>query len=551
MKIEIMKKITLLFISITGVYVLKAQSLEQGTQQMYYERYGSAENTLHQALQQDPNNASTWYYLTEDYFLENKPDKANDSIQLAPASVKDDPWYKVAYGNVLLQQGKKDEAANYFNDALKQTREKNADILSAVANAQIQAKAGDVNYAIDLLNKAIKRNKKNATLYVLLGDAYMKLSNGSDAFKAYQKATEVNDKYAEAFHKLGEIFVSQKNPAMYVSYFEKAVAADPNYAPSLYSLYIYEFNRDPAKAMEYYNQYMAKSDPSVKNEYDLADLLYLNKQYDKAIQKADALVKTEGQKVQPRLYKLISYSYAAQKDSSQSFDYMQQYFANAADSNTVSKDYLLMGDLYASVKQDDSIAFDYYDTAVALEKDSSELVKYYKRFANLAANDKNYSQQAKWLGKYFMSAPDNASNIDLFNWGLAHFRAAEYAGADSVFGRYIAKYPTQSFGYYWQAKSKALQDPDMSKGTAVPAYQKLIEVLDSNRTDANYKTWSIEAYSYLAAYETNTQKDYAKAIDYFEKVLQVDPENPDAKKYIAILQKNLDDKKNLDNKGSK
>ncbi|HWI94382.1 MAG TPA: tetratricopeptide repeat protein [Flavisolibacter sp.] len=536
-----MKRITLLSSIVSIAFALNAQSVDDGIQQMYYQRYQSAENTFHQVLQQDPNNATAWYYLEKDYLLENKLDKASDSIQLAPTNVKDDPWYKVAYGTVLLQQGKKDEATNYFNDAIKDTKEKDAGILSSVADANINAKPGDVNYAIDLLNKAIKRDKKNAALYVMLGDAYLKTSNGSEAFKAYQKATEINDKYAQAYHKLGEIFVSQKNPEMYLSYFQKAIAADPNYAPSLYRLYVYEFNRNPAKAMEYYNQYMVKSDTSIENEYDLADLYFINKQYNNAIQKADAIVKAERDKVQPRLYKLISYSYAEQKDSAKAFDYMQTYFAKAADSNTVAKDYLLMGDLYASVKQDDSLAFTYYDKAVALEKDSSQLVKYFKRFADLAAADKNYTQQAKWLGKYYL-ASGSATNIDLFNWGLAHYRAEEYTDADSAFGIYVAKYPDQSFGYYWQAKSKALADKDMTQGLAVPAYEKLIEVLEKNPNDANYKNWLVEAYAYLAAYQTNNQKNYAEAVNYFEKVLQVDPENANAKKYITVLQKSLDDK---------
>jgi tetratricopeptide (TPR) repeat protein len=43
----------------------------------------------------------------------------------------------------------------------------------------------------------------------------------------------------------------------------------------------------------------------------------------------------------------------------------------------------------------------------------------------------------------------------------------------------------------------------------------------------------------LAAYEVNTKKDFARAIDYFEKVLEMDPENESAKKYIGILEKDL------------
>jgi tetratricopeptide (TPR) repeat protein len=536
-----MKHIILLFISIGGMLAVPAQTLEQGIQQLYYERYQTAENTFHQVLQENSNNAVAWYYLAKDYLLEDKSAKAMDSIQLAPVNAKADAWYKVALGALLLQEGKKSEATGYFNDVIKETKEKDAAILAAIADAQIQSKAGDANYAIDLLNKAIKRDKKNASLYVLLGDAWLKSLNGSEAFKAYQQATQINDKYASAYHKLAEIFVTQKNPEMYVSYFQKAIAADPNYAPSIYRLYVYEFNRHPAKAMEYYKDYLSKSDVSVENDYDLADLFYLNKKYDKAIQKANTIIKEQGEKVQPRLFKLISYSYAEQKDSANAFAYMQQYFSKEADSNKVAKDYLLMGNLYASVKKNGSVAFNYFDKAVAVEKDSSELLKYYKQFSDLAADNKNFSEQAKWLDMYY-NASNKTTNIDLFNLALAHYRAEQFAAADSVFGIYISKYPGQSFGYYWQAKSKALQDKDMSQGLAVEAYQKLVEVLEKNRNDTNFKKWIVEAYAYLAAYETNTQKDYAEAVDYFEKVLQVDPENTDAKKYIDLLEKNLDNK---------
>jgi tetratricopeptide (TPR) repeat protein len=87
--------------------------------------------------------------------------------------------------------------------------------------------------------------------------------------------------------------------------------------------------------------------------------------------------------------------------------------------------------------------------------------------------------------------------------------------------------------------SKALQDAEMKSGLAIDAYKKLIDVLQAVPEDANKKKWLIEAYGYLAAYEANIEKDYAEAVSYFEKVLQVDPENPDAKRYISILQKDI------------
>lgn len=533
-----MKRILFLTVLILSFGALSAQSLEQGHQHLYYERYQSAENTYHQVLKQDVNNSGAWYGLVTAYLLQNNPDKASDTIKAAPATIQSDPYYNIACGAALLYQDKKEEASLYFNEALERTKEKDAGVLAAVARAHIEAKTGDANYAINLLEKAIKRDKKNPELYVLTGDAYRKLNNGTEAFKAYKDALDKNENYAAAYHKIGEIFLTQKNSEIYLENFNKAVSVDPNYAPSLYKLYAYEFYHDAGKAMNYYKDYLTKSDRTLQNDYDIADLLYLNKQYDQAIKKADGLVQSQGDKVQPRLYKLISYSYAANKDTAQAISYMQQYFGKEADSNFIIKDYEAMSDFYAAMPGQDSLAAVYLERGVALEKDTAVLYTYYKKLADMAKERKDYAAQAEWLGKYY-SGNDKASNLDLFYWGIAHYRTENYPMADSIFGIYISKYPEQGFGYYWQAKSKALVDKDMAEGLAIPVYQKLIEVLQTDTTDENAKKWTAEAYGYLAAYEVNAKKNFAAAIDYFEKVLEVDPDNENAKKYIAILEKDL------------
>jgi tetratricopeptide (TPR) repeat protein len=534
-----MKSIILTTILIMGALVSRAQSVEQGNSQLYYERYPSAQQTFETVLKQQPDNGQAWYGLTRAYLLQGELNKAVDAAGTSSASVKSDPWFEAAYGSILLQQNKKDEAASWFNKALDQTKEKDESILAAIAQAHIDAKSGDANYALDLLQKAIKRDKKNAQLETALGDAYMKLQNGTEAYSAYKRAIEKNDKYAAAYHKLGEIFLSQKNKDLYLEYFNQAIAADAQYAPSIYQLYAYEFYHDPAKAMQYYQDYVAKSDASIQNEYDLADLLYLNKDYSKAIEKSKAIISAEKEKTQPRLYKLLGYSYAGIKDTANAIAFMQNYFDKADDSVFIAKDYASMAEFLSS-NESDSLAAVYYAKATEIEKDSSALYDDFKHLASLAATQKDFSNEAKWRAKYY-SNNERATNVDLFNWALAHYRAEEYPQADSVFGLYVAKYPDQSFGYYWQAKSKALQDKEMKEGLAVPAYEKLAEVLEKDTANANYKKWMVEAYGYIAAYEANTKKDYAEAVNYFEKVLEVDPDNADAKKYKAMFEKDVAD----------
>jgi tetratricopeptide (TPR) repeat protein len=530
-----MKKIIFITSLFASAIALKAQTVEEGIRQLYYERYASAENTFHQVLAKDPGNAGAWFRLTETYLLEKNIKQAADSLQLAPANIHSDPYFNIAQGAVLLANGKKEEASAYMNAALKDTKEKNADVLSAVARIHLLSDQGDPSYAINLLNKAIKRDKHNPGLYVSLGNAYRKIADGSESYKAYQQALEENPNYAAALHNLGEIFLTQKNAELYLDYFKKAVTADPQYAPSIYRLYAYEFYHDPAKALNYYKDYATKSDPSIQNAYDMADLYYLNKQYDQAISIAKEI--TNHENVKPRVNKLLSYSYAAIGDTTQAIGFMQKYFDKEADSNLISKDYFAMGEYYFTQPGYDSLATTYIEKGITLEKDSATLYELFKKMATLSNQKKDFAGEALWLQKY-NAGNAKANNLDLFNWGLALYRAEDYVAADTVFGLYVAKYPEQSFGYYWQAKSKALQDRDMKTGLAVPAYEKLIQVLEKDTADANYKKWIVDAYGYLAAYEVNTQMDYAQAVDYFEKVLEVDPENENARKYIAMLEKN-------------
>jgi tetratricopeptide (TPR) repeat protein len=530
-----MKKIILSVGLIFSCSALFAQSIEQGRQELYYKKYQTAAKTFQTALQQKPEDGEALYGLVYAWLHADEPEKARQSLQQFSSAAQTNPYYKTALGYILLSEGKKDSAAIYFTQALDATKEKDAGVLAAVAQAEIEAKEGDANYALQLLEKAMKRDKRNADLYVFRGDAYRKLDNGTEAFRAYQEALEKNDKLAVASYQLGNIFVTQKNSDIYLQHFQNAIDKDKNFAPAYYALYRHYFYADPAKSMTYFRQYSALAEPAIDNEYAYADLLYLNKQYKEAMEQAEKIKAKEGKELQPRIYKLMAYSTSGLKDTTKAIEFMQQYFTEEADSNLIVKDYESMGNLFVSANQNDS-AIVYLQKAAEMEKDSTAKYPYYKTLATLSHELKNYSDEAKWLGKYY-TGNSKASNVDQFNWAVAHYRAEEYSLADSIFGAYVKEHPEQGFGYYWQARSNAMMDKEMTEGLAVPYYQKLTEVMQNDTANASYKKWMVEAYGYMAAYNANTKKDYPLAISYFQKVLEVDPENADAKKYIAVLEK--------------
>jgi len=111
--------------------------------------------------------------------------------------------------------------------------------------------------------------------------------------------------------------------------------------------------------------------------------------------------------------------------------------------------------------------------------------------------------------------------------------------ADSIFGLYETKYPEQDFGYYWRARSDVAIDTAMQTGMAIPHYEKLIAIAEKDTVNKTNRKHLVESYGYIAAYKANTEKDYAGAIGNFEKLLELDPTNSDARKYVGILTKNL------------
>jgi tetratricopeptide (TPR) repeat protein len=535
-----MKKILFIpFLLIT--FSVVAQDIDNAEDLLYYKKMESAENVLQQILKNDPSNAEAWYLLSEvqdpDHLLDFKT-----TLQNAPGNIKNDPYFLIVTGKAFLDEAQGEEAEKYFQQALEKTKFKNPGILLAVAKAKIESENGDANQAIDLLSKAIKRDKRNPELYTELGKAYRKLNNGTEAFKAFRQAIEIDKNYAAAYYLTGMIFRTQNNADLYLEYFNKAIQADAKYAPAYYQLYYHYYFRNVNTAKDYLEKYIALSDRKIENDYDYTDILYLTKNYKQAIELAKKLIAIDKEKTPARIYKLIAYSYQESGDHQNSFDYIHRYFRAAPDSILIAKDFILLADLYNEKQKADSAIF-FYTVGSELEKDSNSLVRYYKILAALSKEQKNYAGRATWLGKYY-KANKKSTNVDLFNWGLAWYQCGNYEKADSVFAMYTDKYPNQVFGYYWRARSNAAIDSTMEEGLAFPLYLKVVEIGETDTT-GNSKTQLIEAYRYLAGYEANENKAYEKAITYFEKLLRLDPDNEQAKKYIEILKQTMAKKEKL------
>ena len=126
-------------------------------------------------------------------------------------------------------------------------------------------------------------------------------------------------------------------------------------------------------------------------------------------------------------------------------------------------------------------------------------------------------------------------SLDYFSIGRAYYLNSQLVEADSAFTKLIELQPAMMVGYQWQTKVKANQDPTSEQGLAKPYYEKIIEIGSVN--PEKNKDMLVEAYGYLGAYYYNVKHDKAATIPYYEKILELKPDDADAKENLRILKK--------------
>ena len=535
--------IMLLTLTCIGSTVM-AQTLEQAKQFLYYERFASAQSAFEKVLNANPNNIEAVYWLGQTMIhRRDTRDTAGAKAlyQKMLATNGNAPLLLAGMGHVELLYGDKTDSRQRFETAISLTKEKDINVLNAVAYANIDAKAGDPNYAIQKLNTAIQIKRfSDPETYVLLGDAYRRLLDGGNAVLNYQKALGLNPKLAEAQMKIGIIYLTQNNREYFLPAFESAVTMDPAYAPAYEQLYLYWFLRDVNKAASYMDKYAANSDQGPDLEYMKAGMLYISGKVADARTRAQQLIGQYGANVNPRMYRLVAYASDSLGDYTAAREAMANFLAKADSSMYLATDFEEYGKIYG--KLTDSVtrnmAFQYYAKAIAMDSLADDKQKFANEALDLAKTMHN-KQAAAYLAGLEYNSIKNPNNSDLFKFGTANYSAGNYKTADSIFcGLYESKYPNEIYGYLWCARSKQAQDDSTnSQGLAVDAYEKLAQFGRSSPDSAKYKTQIVGAYFYLASYYNDIKKDKPKAISYMQKVLEVDPTNTTAPNIINALSK--------------
>jgi len=534
--------IAVLFGAILSSGFARAQTIPEGINHLYAERYKSAKETFEKMLATNPNNLDAVYWLGQTYLEMNDVKSARDLYSKTLQANGNAPLIVAAMGHVNLLDGKKDEARQMFETAINlSTGKKGPDpnVLNAVGRANVDAKDGEVAYAIEKLKLAADKDAKNADILLNLGDAYRKAHEGGQAVTAYDQALAVNPNLARAIYRKAMIYYTQKNWDVFTDFMNKAVTVDPKFAPAYYQLYYYYLlKRDFTTAQDYATKYISSADQDPQNDYLRIQTLWAQKKYDEAISGAKALVSAAGDQANPRVYKLLADSYVDKGDTAAAKPYIDEYFSKVKEEDIVPTDYILRGQIYSSGTGDDNVILTSYSKAAQMDSDYNDRMDMLDKAVTMFEAKKKWCSAAE-MRLLQAQSRKTPKQTDPFFIGLRFYQCGQYKRADSAFQAYIAMAPDTLFGHYYRAKTMYALDTTMTVDPYAPAmvkeYQSTLQLAQNNKD--KFKNQAIEASKLLAGYYNNIKQNKDSAIFYLQKGLEFDPSNASILELIDYLKK--------------
>lgn len=538
-----MKKTSITFLAAGLLFVsgLKAQTIQEGMTHLYADRFKSAVAVFEKLLATNPNNIEAIYWLGQTYFDMDDNAKARQLYEKAQANNGSAPLILVGLGHADLHDNKPSDARQKFESAITAATGKKGivdqAVLTAIGRANIDAKAGDPAYAVQKLEAAADKGEKNTETLLQLGNAYRKANpgqGGGQAFETYKKALQVNPAFAVANLRLAKLFESQKNWELVLQYLNDAIRSDAKYSPAYYELFYYYFFRLKfIEAEEQLGKYMASTDTEPQHDFLYAQLCWAKKDFGCAITKAETVIAAMGDKTKPKVYKLLADANFQKGDYPNARKYSDKYFMREKKEDIISLDYKLLADILAKTGGTSDEILSTYLKGAALDTLLTGKVDFLKQGADAlkTMGDRNKEGDIRMEIIKLKSTP---SQRDFFDAGFAYYQGKDYEKSKGLYTIYSQRWPDETFGWQMLFQIGRLEDTTMEKGIAVPYAVKYLEVLEKDT--AKNKKNILSTAGYLAQYNANIIKDKIKAVEYFKKMLVLDPTNPDIPKYIQQLE---------------
>lgn len=427
---------------------------------------------------------------------------------------------------------------------------KDAKALAAIGRAYLDVKdtANTRKYAdmaIAITNKA--KSGKVGDGFMLMGDLEYYKDDPGAAAAMYQNAYYYEPNNINAYVKYARV-MRGVSPDMAVEQLEKVRSLDPNYPVDAEAAHIYyeAAKKNGAymqKVLEYYGKLtpakLYAHDPSYLTEYALT--AFANQKND--VSKQLALYGLSQKPRNAGYNRLALYNSVELKQYDDAAKYVDALFNKSDSVELTANDYKFAGLTFSALKDYDS-AIKYYNMQLESATEPALKASVLKELSDAYKAKGDFAKSLELYEEYLKNNPK--VGINDYN-GLATIyrnQAANQTGAAQtasvnkaveIYNQMAEKYPSNAdFCNFMAARTLGISDPTQAKGLARPYYEKLIKIIEANgvKSDADKSRLS-EAYTYMGIYLYKIKNESAAAKPYFEKLLQLDPENATAKQVLA------------------
>lgn len=538
--------------------VTKAQDIKEAKKAIDAEQFQKAKSLLKSIIKAKPSDGEANFVLGNVYLNQGIIDSAK--IYFANGLQASDEKNLNYIGLGQLDLDAKNAAAAQANFALatKDMKRKDVEEFIYIGRAYMNSNTPDYTNAIATLKRALLIEPQNATALLAIGDAYYGANNQNDAYKAYRDAFTADPTLLRAKMQLGVLLKGAKSYDEAIKSFNEVIALNASYGPVYRELAetYYKWGRNKPStskvnmqnAITNYEKYLSLTDYSLDSKMRHADFLILVKDYKSLETVANKMIAED--KVNPRIYRYLGYAAYENGNVDVAIKSIEDYI-KIPSNKVIGRDYLYLGlsKIKKGTAADGTIDPAAFDAGVADIKKAIELEPLVveeladlgkalfgkKQFALAASvfelgtankESKNYLDDNVYYGISLYYANANKTN------GAAD--PVALGKADAAFDRILEASPTYDEAYLYKGRINNLLEKD---DLIIKNYEEYLTRITAKGPEELAKPAVtkkvIEAYNSIGASYANTDK--AKAVEYFNKTLALDPANAYAAQSVKAL----------------
>lgn len=533
---------TLLFtLAIAGVYLLQAQSIEQGRRQTRNEQYEDAANTFEAIIAKKPKMGEPYYWAGINLLESGDTAAAKSMFEKGLQMMPKYTVNNIGLGHLALRIGNIAEAENYFSLARKTGKKLltfvNREIGRAYLLVQFASPASLKSYADKAAASLKLASEFDYEAQLLLGDAFLIIHKGdaSLAIEQYTISGYMNETDPRSKLRQGMVYQRVGNYDVALNQVNDALRIDRDFAPAYrQKADIFNLMKKRDSTVLYYQEYLKRNNNiSARRMY--AQALFLAGDYDEAITEAKNILDLQGKlgaKLFTNLYGVIAYAYAQKNDTAREtnqtgLDYFELYeskhLKNLNRPLSIQEKFI-KANLLGRLGQSD-VAYDLHVSVISDTTNCPEI--WYQQLQDFYTGRKQWSRVVTVLD-WKRLKKNGLENKDIFYLGNAQLYAGQNEEAIATYSELVGKDTTAVQGFYKLAVAYDQMDPTDSTGKATSAYLVWMNRLNAEQK-IKYKQTMLMAYNRMQAIARG-RKQWDKCSEYLGNMIELAPDDENIKK---------------------